>query len=156
MSDALKMTVLYGTETGNCRGIAEKVAKKGAKNGVDVDVRDLAVTPFETLKELDHPTLIIISTWDDGVPPPKAAAFCDALFGSTEELSGLGYTVLALGDREYPLFCECGKKVDAKLKELGAHCLMERCDLGADFLVDYIGWSKRFWKTMAGVYGISK
>lgn len=151
----MKLTVLYGTESGNCKGLAEKVAKKGAKYGVAVDVVDLATYSVEELAALDHPTLVIISTWDDGAPPPKCVKFVNGLIGSDADLSNLQYTVLALGDKEYPLFCECGKQVDVKLAALGAECLIERADLGADFLVDYIGWSKRFWKTMAKVYGVA-
>jgi sulfite reductase (NADPH) flavoprotein alpha-component len=152
----MKLTVLYGTETGNCRGLAQKVAKKGEKNGVQVEVIDLAGYSVEQLVELDHPFVVIISTWDDGVPPPKAAPFCEALKASEISLEGKQYTVLAMGDTEYPMFCECGKQVDAALAKLGAEAVMPRTDLGADFMVSYIGWSKGFWKTMAGVYGISK
>ncbi|MDQ8203649.1 flavodoxin family protein [Pelagicoccus sp. SDUM812003] len=151
----LKLTVLYGTETGNCRGVAEKVAKKGEKNGVDVSLYDLAEYTVDQLKEIDNPVLVVISTWDDGAPPPKAAPFCNALAEVDIDLSGLKFTVLALGDTEYPLYCQCGKEVDAKLSELGAERVLERTDLGSDFMVSYIGWSKKFWKTMAGVYGVT-
>lgn len=150
----LKLTVLYGTETGNCRGVAEKVAKKGAKNGVEVDVHDLAEYTLDELKAVENPVLIVISTWDDGMPPPKAAPFCNSLMTSEESFSNLRYTVLALGDQEYPLYCECGKQVDAQLAALGAARLLDRTDLGADFMVSYIGWSKQFWKAMAKVYGV--
>ncbi len=152
----MKLTVLYGTETGNCRGLAQKVAKKGEKNGVAVETIDLADYSVDQLAELDHPFVVIISTWDDGAPPPKCAPFCDALGGSDIDLSGKQFAVLAMGDTEYPLFCECGKKVDARLGELGATRLLNRADLGADFMVSYIGWSKNFWKTMAGVYGVTQ
>ena len=151
----MKLTVLYGTETGNCKGLAEKVAKKGTKNGVDVAVLDLATYTVSDLAAIDHPTLVIISTWDDGAPPPKCKAFVAELLASRADLSGLQYTVLALGDTDYPLFCECGKQVDAQLAALGAQALAPRTDLGADFMVSYIGWSKKFWKTMAGVYGVA-
>ncbi len=151
----MKITVLYGTETGNCKGVADKVAKKGAKNGVEVEVIDLATYTVEELAAVRNPVLVVISTWDDGAPPPKCVPFCTALSESSEALSSLEYTVLALGDQEYPLFCECGKQVDAKLAELGATKLMDRTDLGADFMVSYIGWSKRFWKTMAKVFGVA-
>jgi len=151
----LKLTVLYGTETGNCKGLAEKVASKGKKNGVAVDVVDLAGYSVEELAALDHPALVIISTWDDGAPPPKCVGFCEALEASTADLSSLQFAVLALGDTEYPLYCECGKQVDAKLGELGAQRVFERADLGSDFMVSYIGWSKKFWKTMANVYGVA-
>ncbi|WP_269523175.1 flavodoxin family protein [Coraliomargarita parva] len=152
----MKLTVLYGTETGNCRGLAEKVAKKGEKNGVEVDTIDLAEYSMAQLETLDNPFLVIISTWDDGMPPPKCVAFCDELAASSADLSGKQFAVLAMGDTDYPLFCECGKKVDAKLAELGATPVMARTDLGADFMVSYIGFSKNFWKTMAGVYGVAK
>lgn len=150
------LTILYGTETGNCKGLAEKVAAKATKNGLSPEVYDLSKYTIEQLAEVKNPTLFIISTWDEGAPPPKAKPFCDALARTTADLSGLQYTVLALGDTEYELFCECGKQVDARLAELGAERVLERTDLGADFLVFYIGWSKKFWKTMAGVYGVEK
>lgn len=150
------LTILYGTETGNCRGLADKVAKKAAKNGLTAEVYDLADYTVAQLAEVKNPTLFIISTWDEGVPPPKARPFCNALATAELDLSGLDYTVLALGDTEYELYCECGKQLDTRLADLGANRVMDRTDLGADFLVFYIGWSKRFWKTMASVYGVAK
>jgi len=152
----MKLTVLYGTETGNSRGLAQKVATKGEKLGVQVDVVDLSGYSVEQIAELDHPFVIIISTWDEGAPPPKCVPFCDALENSSLSLGGKQYTVLALGDTEYEQFCACGKAVDQQLAALGAVPVMPRTDLGADFMVSYIGWSKNFWKTMAGVYGIAK
>ena len=152
----LAMTVLFGTETGNCKGLAEKVATKGEKNGVKVDVFDLADYSVEDLAQLSGPVLFIISTWDDGEPPPSAKPFCEALLSTEIDVSGMNYTVLALGDTEYPLYCECGKQIDARLAALGAKPILERTDLGEDFMVGYIGWSKKFWKTLAGFFGIGK
>lgn len=151
----MKLTILYGTETGNCKGIATKVAAKGAKNGVDVEVIDFASYNVDELASLDNPLLLVISTWDDGAPPPKCVPTFNALMAKSDSLENLQYTVLALGDTEYPLFCECGKKIDAKLSELGAKAIAPRSDLSSDFMVSYIGWSKNFWKTMAGVYGVT-
>lgn len=151
----MKLTVMYGTESGNSKGLAEKVAAKGTKLGVDVNMVDLAETSASELAGIDNPLLVIISTWDDGAPPPKCVNFVNGLNACDMDLSQLQYTVLALGDTEYPLFCECGKQVDAKLAELGAKPVMPRTDLGADFMVSYIGWSKNFWKTMKGVYGVA-
>ena len=149
----MKLTVIYGTETGNCKGVATKVAAKAAKNGVDIEIIDFASYDIDQLGTLDNPLLFIISTWDDGAPPPKCTASFNKLMDRSEALANLHYTVLALGDNEYPLFCECGKQIDAQLSKLGATRILERTDLGAEFMVTYIGWSKRFWKTMAGVFG---
>lgn len=153
---ALELTILYGTETGNCRGLAQKVQKKAEKNGLAATIHDLAEYTVDQLAALTNPVLFIISTWDEGAPPPKAKPFCDALQTTDADLSHLDYTVLALGDTEYELYCECGKQVDARLAELGAKRILERTDLGADFLVFYIGWSKKFWKTLAQFFGVAK
>lgn len=152
----MKLSIFYGTETGNCRGLANKVAAKAEKNGVAASVTDLAECTPDALTGLDHPALIIISTWDDGAPPPPAAPFCEALASTPLDFSGLRYHVLALGDNEYPLYCECGKQVDTALSERGATAFLPRADLGADFMVSYIGWSKNFWKTLAGVFGVAR
>ena len=145
----MKLTVFYGTETGNSRELAEKVAKKGAKVDAEVAIVDLAETTIDAIAAVKGPILVIISTWDDGVPPPNCVAIVEALMSASVDLSHLSYTVLALGDTEYPQFCECGKQVDARLEALGATRFMERTDLDADFMVSYMGWSKRFWATLA-------
>ncbi|CAA6694990.1 MULTISPECIES: flavodoxin domain-containing protein [unclassified Lentimonas] len=154
--DTLELTILFGTETGNCKDLANKVAKKAAKNNVTTKIADLASYSVEDLAGETAPVLFIVSTWGDGAPPPKCEAFFQALHASEGPMEDLKFGILALGDSEYPLFCECGKKLEVKLEGLGAESMVPRTDMDADFLVTYIGWSKRFWKTMAGVYGIKK
>lgn len=151
----MELTIFYATETGNCEELAKKVAKKAEKNKVNATIVDLATYPAEQLASVDSPALFIVSTWGDGEPAPKAEKFFADLHASSMSLENLRYGVLALGDSEYPLFCECGKKLDAKLESLGATRVVERTDFDADFMVSYIGWSKTFWKTMAGVYGVN-
>ncbi len=140
-----KLTVFFGTETGNCRDLAHKIQKAGPKREVAVEIVDLADCTAEVFSALDNPALVIISTWDDGAPPPDCVGFCESLEGSGDDLSGLSYAVLALGDEEYDEYCACGKQVDARLEALGGKRFFDRTDLGADFLVGFIGWSKRFW-----------
>ncbi len=154
--DTLELTILFGTETGNCEDLAKKVAKKAEKNQVATKIVNLANYSIEDLAGETAPVLFIVSTWGDGAPPPKCEAFFNALHAYGDPLEGKKFGVLALGDSEYPLFCECGKQLDSKLEALGAERMVERADMDADFMVSYIGWSKRFWKTMAGVYGIKK
>jgi len=154
--DTLNLTILYGTETGNCEDLAQKVAKKAAKNNVATKLVNLADYTVDELAQETAPVLCIVSTWGDGKPPPKAEPFFDALNAAEGPLDNLQFCVLALGDSEYPLFCECGKQLDQRLETLGGKRMMDRTDMDADFMVSYIGWSKNFWKTMAGVYGISK
>lgn len=151
----MELNIFYATETGNCEDLAKKVAKKAEKNKVTATIKDLAQCDVETFASVEAPTLFIVSTWGDGEPPPRAEAFFEAFLASEVSLEKMKFAVLALGDSEYPLFCECGKKLDTKLEALGATRVMDRTDMDADFMVSYIGWSKNFWKTMAGVYGVA-
>jgi sulfite reductase alpha subunit-like flavoprotein len=149
----MKLSIFYGTETGNCRELAGKIAAKAVKNDIVAKTWDLAECMPEALLDLDHPALIIISTWDEGLPPPDAIPFCDALTSCSLDFSTLRYHVLALGDEDYTLFCECGKQVDTALAARGAKAFLPRTDLGGDFLVSYIAWSKKFWAAFETAFG---
>ena len=47
-----------------------------------------------------------------GVPPTEARDFVSYLENCAEDFSHLSYSVLALGDSNYPHFCRAGKIVD--------------------------------------------
>jgi sulfite reductase (NADPH) flavoprotein alpha-component len=56
-------------------------------------------------------------------------------------LDGVKYAVLALGDTAYVNFCETGKKIDARLTELGATRIHDRIDLDLDFAKQAAAWT---------------
>lgn len=147
-----ELIILYATETGNCEGLAQKVAIKAEKNGVQATVTNLESYAATDLIHEKAPMLFIVSTWGDGSPPPKAEAFFDALYKEMLLLTEKPFAVLALGDSEYPLFCECGKRLDAYLESCHAARLMPREDLDGDYMVSYMGWSKRFWQVLDTYY----
>ena len=69
----------------------------------------------------------------DGVPPPEARAFCEWIDGDTApRLDGTHFSVCALGDTSYTHFCACGKRLDARLAELGAHRVVQRRDVNKE------------------------
>jgi len=154
MSDKI-LTIIYGTETGNGRGVAASVQKRAEKNGVKAMVFDMETYDAALVGTLTHPVLFIVSTWDDGLPPAKARGFFRALKMSSD-LQSLKYTILALGDPEYPQFCKAGDTLDAILKSLDAKSFMPVEKLGPDFQVSMMGWSKKFWQTLATIYGVAK
>jgi len=57
--------------------------------------------------------------------------FYDQLCETTEDLSQLKYTVLALGSRDYPKFCAAGHLIDEKLASKGAQRLLPLVELDA-------------------------
>ncbi|XP_070571831.1 NADPH oxidoreductase A-like [Ptychodera flava] len=78
---------------------------------------------------------IVISTSGDGVPPTDARAWYDSLARTTLKLFNLKFSVLALGDSNYPHFCRTGRIVDQRLEYLGASPIVQRSD------VDMEDWS---------------
>ena len=67
--------------------------------------------------------LAVISTHGDGEPPAAAKKFYDHVHQNGFKLDKLKYSVLALGDTSYPLFCKAGEDVDEQLNKLEAIAL---------------------------------
>lgn len=131
---APRLTVLYGSQTGNARRTAEGFAREAEGAGLDVRLVATGEYPVRELKK-ERYLLVVISTQGDGEPPDDALTFMEALNGKkVPRLDRLQYGVLALGDSSYPEFCAAGRQVDERLAELGATRLVQRgdCDLDID------------------------
>src|SRR5437016_13046448 len=65
------------------------------------------------------------------------------LFVSSEQappLPGVNFSVLALGDSNYPKFCDCGKNFDRRLEALGARRVYPRVDCDVDAEEPFSRW----------------
>jgi sulfite reductase (NADPH) flavoprotein alpha-component len=125
-----KITIAYGTETGNSKRLATAFAAKAKKNGVNVKVQSLDQYRLNDLTKEEY-FLAIISTHGDGEPPVAARKFYDHVHQNGFKLSKLKYSVLALGDTSYPLFCKAGEDVDEQLTKLGGNRIapLQKCDI---------------------------
>jgi sulfite reductase (NADPH) flavoprotein alpha-component len=95
--------------------------------------------------------LIVSSTWGEGDMPDNAAEFWDGINanGSSPQLSGVNFSVLALGDKNYgDTFCLAGQKLDKRLEELGARRFHPRVDCDVDFEEPAKQWSEGVWKAL--------
>jgi sulfite reductase (NADPH) flavoprotein alpha-component len=128
-----RATVLYGSQTGHGRRVAEQLGHAGERAGLSVRVQNtLDYNP----RELAAETLlfVVMSTHGDGDPPDDARAFVDFLTGRrAPKLEKLAYSVLALGDSSYPKYCEAGRLIDERFAALGARRLSTRVDCDVDF-----------------------
>ncbi len=129
------MLVLYGSQSGNSESLAKKVGREASARGFRPRVAGLDTVSAADLKN-ESTVLIITSTWGEGDMPENAVDFWDGLNqnGSSPNLAGVKFSVLALGDRNYgDTFCLAGKKLDERLTELGASRLAERVDCDVEY-----------------------
>ena len=136
---ATKLTVLYGTESGNSEVLADRTAKEAKKRGFQAVVKSMADTkPADLVKAAN--LLVIVSTWGDGEPPEGATAFYKELMSGELALSGVSYSVCALGDTSYDKFCQTGKDIDARLEKFGAKRITDRKDCDVDYEESWSTW----------------
>lgn len=133
------LTILYGTESGNCESLADKTAKEAKKKGLKVVSKNLADISVKDISKFEHIALII-STWGDGEPPEAAVAFHEEFMTAELDLKGVKFSVLALGDTSYDKFCQTGIDFDTRLAALGAERVADRMDCDVDFDVDFETW----------------
>ena len=131
-SDAARLTLVYGSQTGNSRRVAEQVAREAEAAGLGVRLLRADAYPLRELAS-ERLLYVVISTQGDGDPPDDAQGFVEFLAGKrAPKLPELKYAVLGLGDSSYPLFCAIGRKLDARLTELGAQRLFATGEADVD------------------------
>ncbi|KIL36054.1 sulfite reductase [NADPH] flavoprotein alpha-component [Cohnella kolymensis] len=143
-----EVTVLFGSQTGNCHGLAKKVAKKLEQQGVHVTLSSMADFKPNGLKKVQN-LLLLVSTHGEGEPPDNAIAFYEFLHSKrAPQLDDLRYSVLALGDTSYEFFCQTGKDFDQRLEQLGGKRLAPRADCDVDFEEAASEWMNKVAETL--------
>ncbi|MFL9482531.1 sulfite reductase flavoprotein subunit alpha [Chitinophagaceae bacterium LWZ2-11] len=124
-----KITIAYGTETGNAKKLATDFAAKAKKTGVNAKLVSLDQYKVNDLSKEEF-FITVISTQGDGEPPAAAQKFYDHIHQNGFKLDKLKHGVLALGDTSYPLFCKAGEDVDQQLEKLGSSRFIDiqKCD----------------------------
>ncbi|WP_240220411.1 assimilatory sulfite reductase (NADPH) flavoprotein subunit [Rheinheimera hassiensis] len=135
------LTILFGSQTGNARHLAEALAKQAQGKGIVAKVVDMAEYKTTQLKNEQY-LVIVTSTYGEGEPPENAIGLHNFLFSKkAPKLAGLKYAVLGLGDTSYEFFCKTAQDFDQRLAELGATSVLPRIDLDVDYQAQADSWS---------------
>ena len=121
----MRITLLYGTETGNAEMLAEDIQSEldGAHEVDCHNLEDFAPGDFEAGTFY----LLVCSTYGDGDLPASAQPFAAALATETPDLSQVNFAIFGLGDSEYDeTFNQGSAKLSALLASYGARQLGDR------------------------------
>jgi len=135
-----KLTILYGSHTGNGKKVAQQAAEAAKQRGLAAEVRDMNDYPTRQLAQ-EQNLLVIVSTHGEGEPPMAAEELHQFIRGSrAPKLPKLRFAVLALGDTSYLHFCQTGKDFDQQLATLGGTRLLDRVDTDVDYQAAASQW----------------
>lgn len=125
-----KITIAYGTETGNSKKLATAFAAKAKQNAIGVKLVGLDQYKHTDFAKEEY-FFLVVSTHGEGEPPAAAKKFHELFLNDKPTNTKLKFAVLALGDTSYPLFCQTGIDFDRGFEAAGGKRLLplEKCDL---------------------------
>ncbi|XP_006746056.1 methionine synthase reductase-like [Leptonychotes weddellii] len=118
-----RFLLLYATQKGQAKAIAEEICEKAFAHGFSADLHCISESDKYDLKTETAPLVVVVSTTGTGDPPDTARKFVKAIQDKAlpaDFFAHLHYGLLGLGDSEYTYFCNGGKIIDKRLQELGA------------------------------------
>lgn len=137
------LTILYGSQTGNAKGMASAIKAQAEARGLPVTLTSMADYKPKQLKKETH-LLVVVSTYGEGEPPESAVDLYEQLKkGKVGKLEGLKFAVLGLGDSSYEFFCQTGKDFDSLLTKAGADRVHELASLDVDYQDAAKAWGEQ-------------
>ncbi|KAI1773837.1 bifunctional P-450:NADPH-P450 reductase [Hypoxylon cercidicola] len=138
------MTILYGSNSGTCESLAQRLAFDARSHGYTVSTLDCMDAAMEKLPS-DEPIVIITASYE-GQPPDNAAHFVSWIDSIKDKAAfrGSSYAVFGCGHHDWTqTFHRVPKLVDTRLEELGATKLVElglADAAGEDMFVSFEAW----------------
>lgn len=137
------LTILYGSQAGNAKGVASAIKAQAEARGLPVTLTSMADYKPKQLKKETH-LLVVVSTYGEGEPPESAVDLYEQLKkGKVGKLEGLKFAVLGLGDSSYEFFCQTGKDFDSLLTKAGADRVHELASLDVDYQDAAKAWGEQ-------------
>jgi sulfite reductase (NADPH) flavoprotein alpha-component len=132
-TSSAQLTILYGSQTGNAKGVANAFGEQAKAGGINAKVVSMADYKPRQLKAETH-LAVIVSTHGEGDAPDDAVEFHEYVASKkAPKVAQLKYSVLGLGDTSYEFFCQTAKDFDTRLAALGATAIAARVDCDVDY-----------------------
>lgn len=134
--------IIYGSETGNARLLAESAVSQLKSQGLHAacaGMEDITPEVIGAMRLL----LIITSTWGDGDPPSNASELHYQLSKTERRFEKLRYAVFALGMASFEHFCRAGEDFDDFLARAGAKRLLPLTKSDDNGEADLEEWLRR-------------
>ncbi len=153
--------ILYGTETGTSQDLAEEVGRALERLHFYTNILGLDAVNYSQLHDYTF-TVIVIATTGQGDFPENARKFWTNLLRkklSSTALAGVDYALVGLGDTSYPKFNWAARKLDKRLRQLGASEILEPCeadeqgDEGTDGA--FLAWLQYFRETILSAFPLA-
>lgn len=138
------MTILYGSNSGTCESMAQRLAFNAASHGFRVSTLDCMDAAMEKLPK-DEPIIIITASYE-GQPPDNAGHFVSWINSIEDKsaLAGSSYAIFGCGHHDWTqTFHRVPRLVDTRLEEIGATKIAElglADAAGEDMFVSFESW----------------
>ena len=131
--EAAVLTILYGSQTGNARRVANQLKEQAESRGLAVKLVNMADYKPNQLKKEKY-IAVVVSTYGEGEPPEDAENLHEFLNSKkAPKLDGVKAVVIGLGDSSYEFFCQTAIDFDERFKALGAESVVARAELDVDY-----------------------
>lgn len=128
-----QLTIIYASQTGNAKGVAEALQQQAQAQDIAVKLVSAGDFKGKNLTKETH-VIIVASTHGEGEAPDDAIELHEFLQSKkAPKLPDLHYAVIGLGDSSYEFFCQTAKDFDQYLAKLGAQPMLERLDCDVDY-----------------------
>lgn len=134
------LTVLYASQGGNARSVAESIAADANKYGLSSQLISVDKYKPRNLAKEKY-LLIVISTQGEGEPPETAQELFRYLSAKKKpKLENLQYAIFGLGDSSYQYFCKAAQDIDEYLQGAGAKAFAPRIDADLVYQAEAEKW----------------
>ncbi|KAK3352503.1 putative bifunctional P-450:NADPH-P450 reductase [Lasiosphaeria hispida] len=152
------MSIYYGSNTGTCEALAQRLALDATAHGYAVTVLDTLDAAADKLPK-DRPVVILTASYE-GQPPDNAIQFTKWLEGlKGDELEGVSYSVYGCGHRDWAqTFHRVPKLVDETIEARGGSrisALGVTDAANGEMFENFEQWEDEvFWPAIEEKYGV--